>query len=112
MIVLFIKTVDSMGVAPKKNLYKELSLEIGVMDERSAMHYYYGFVRYIISELKKDNEVQLPELGKIFLRERKDKMLHNVNTGQRELMEGGYSVVFKPSRKLKSYFKAYGKGKK
>ena len=55
------------------------------------------------------------ELGKEMLsimRERKDKMLHNVNTGQRELMEGGYSVVFKPSRKLKSYFKAYGKGKK
>lgn len=98
-----------MSVAPKKNLFRELSQAIGVMDEESAMRYYYGFVRYLIRELKEGNEIQLPELGKFFLRERKDKVLHNVNTGQRELMEGSYSVIFKPSKRLKDYFKTYVK---
>src|SRR3989304_1219647 len=94
-----------------KNLYKELSMEIGVMDEKSTMFYYYGFIRYIIKKLKKKSEIQLPEFGKIFLRKRKSKILHNIHT-RMHVMTGGenFSIIFKPCKKLKDYFKLYEQG--
>jgi len=94
-----------MCAAPKKNLYKELSLSCGIADDYSSMRFYYGMVKYIIDELKKNGEISLPDLGTFKLKKHKAAKYFNVNKQQMDVSEEFKRVSFIPSKKMKNYFK-------
>ena len=93
------------GVAPKNKLYKALSIECGIADANSSMRFYYGFVRYVLKELKETGRIQLPEFGVFEIVEDKGRRMHGLKTGNIIKIPPVKRLAFRPARKLKDHIK-------
>jgi len=93
------------GIAPKNKLYKALSVECGVADTDSSMRFYYGFVRYVLRELRENGKIQLPDFGTFEVVTDKPRRYMDVRSGVASYLPEVKRVSFRPSRKLKEYAK-------
>ena len=94
-----------MGIAPRKNLFRELSAACGVADTDSSMRFYYGLVKHIIHELKKNGQIQLPELGTFKLKNVRPKRYFNVSKQAMDIAPESKRITFLPVKKMKDFFK-------
>ena len=94
-----------MPYQPTRKLFLELSAACGVADRKSAMRFYYGFLKYLIRELSETGPVYLPEFGHFKLRKVKSKRYFNVYKQAMDIAPECTRLVFRPAKRMKEHFR-------
>jgi len=94
-----------MPYQPTRKLFQELSAACGVADRKSAMRFYYGFLKYLIRELSETGPVYLPEFGHFKLRRVKAKKYFNVHKQAMDIAPECTRIVFRPAKRMKEHFR-------
>ena len=86
-----------------KDLYSKISARANYLDPEMAKEFYFALIKVIVSSVKEDGEIQLPNLGTFFYAENKPKRIRNVITGQLQMTGVQKLLKFTPCPSLKAY---------
>ena len=89
----------------KDYIFKRISEKCNYIDPKLAKDMYYGTIKAIISELRKNGKVTLPDFGRFKIHDYKSKSLIDINTGLKRTIPETKIMIFEVSGKLKSYIK-------
>jgi len=89
--------------AKKKRFFSMVSRNCNFRDEQNIRDVYYGMVKTIVQECKKDGKILLPGLGEIELKVRPRKTIMNVNTGEMGASQEYKVFKFTACNTLKKY---------
>jgi nucleoid DNA-binding protein len=94
------------SIKPEEFL-KLVSANSGI-DLETSKRVYYGMLRTITRELKKNRIITLPDLGDFYIKMFKEKAIIDYQTKQRKMIPTTPVVKFKPDYKVKAYFHDLG----
>lgn len=95
-------------IGPKKNeFFKEISLLAEFCDERLVKCVYYSLIKLITRSLRKYGRITLPDWGDFVLVWYPPKRGLDVKSRLPKTFSGCKKVKFRPSYKLKEYYKNF-----
>ena len=83
--------------------FEKVSEHCNYMDPKSVQKIYMGIENYIAQELLRNGEVDLPNIGKFYTQQCKERV-RKMPSGDTKLFPDVMMVRFKTSRKLKLLF--------
>lgn len=86
-----------------EDLFNEVSRRTNYLDINLIKDVYYSLVKVMVSELKRQGIVRLPDFGDLFLIFRKEKYAMDISTRKKSLMPQKRIVKFQTDTKLKKY---------
>jgi len=84
--------------------FKLLAVKAGISDLDTVKRVYYGMIKVLSGELRKNHVIKMPDWGEFVLRVYKARNTLNVNTGRIEFLPAKPTVKFNPDLKMKKYF--------
>ena len=90
--------------------FKLVAVNAGASDIQNVKDIYYGMIRTMSRELKKNQMVELPDWGKFVLKTYKARKIKDVNLGISRELPPTLMVKFVPDYKVKKYFSNFGDG--
>lgn len=87
-------------------LFAKISEKSGYIDPTTVAEVYYGLLKTITEELRAGNIVRLPELGDIYLQNRKNMTTFMFHTGGIHRRESVKVVKFSACTNIGKYFNA------
>ena len=88
----------------RKEFFSEMSKRMGYMDKKTVREFYYELLRAIITGIKEDGRIDVPDLGIFRIHEHRARRHKNV-AGYIEYLEATNTLKFDPCLKLKNYIK-------
>ena len=88
----------------EKLFFENVSSYCNYMNPKLVRDIYIATSRHLIQSLKRDGEVELPNIGKFYIKQYKERMGTNVNSGERTVYPDVMVVKFKPCRQMKACF--------
>ena len=85
------------------DFFEGVSALSGFCDKMVVENVYYGMVRSIIGQLRRGEDIFLPNFGTFYLKKMKERAARNVNTGMIEMLQEKRSVGFRPVKNLKNF---------
>ena len=88
-----------------KSFFQELSKRNNYADPEVTQKFYYGLMRLILDELKKNGEIELPDFGILSTTVWKERKIGLVNTSIAKVLPPTKVLHFRPCNKLREYIK-------
>lgn len=82
---------------------EKLSIYINKPDIKETEEIYWGFVKFIVQHLKKEEEVRCPHFGSFILSRMKPRKAIIPKTKERKFVGESRFVKFRPDYKVKNY---------
>lgn len=92
-----------MNLSEKNQLFNELAIVMNTVDVEVAKKFYYDFVKFVVSQTKKNGVLQLPNFGTFRIGSQKSRMGYMPRTGEMKWVQGTLSLRFKVNYKLRAY---------
>lgn len=92
-----------MNREEKRRFLEQLSIAINKPDLRETEEIYRGFVKFIVENLKKEENIQCPDFGSFILSSIKPREAIVPRTKERKRVGESRFVKFKPDYKVKNY---------
>lgn len=95
-----------MNKKDKADFFRLYSVKIGTGDVELAKRSYYALVKTMMSLLRTQEFVELPDLGKMFIKHVPAHKRHNVSMGVMVENSGFKEIKFCPCRNLSYYIRS------
>lgn len=89
-----------------KDLYNRISARANYVDPEMAKEFYFALIKVIMSGIREDGEIQLPNWGTFKYVEQQPKRIRNVISGRLQTTGVRKMIKFVPCQTLKSYVSA------
>ena len=94
-----------MNESDKNKFFNDLAIEINFSDLADVKKVYYGLVRTLTKGLRKEEKIELPDMGKFSIHKRKARETVVVGSLERRKLPAIKTLKFVVDYKLKDYIK-------
>jgi nucleoid DNA-binding protein len=104
-----LREIKKSGILDEERFYQLLSERCNYISKSQAKSFYLGLVNLMVTELRENGIVRLPNLGDFALIKQKDRV-GLAGTKRGALITGSHVLKFYPFYALRQYFAKFGSG--
>lgn len=101
-----LREIKKTGLLDEERFYQMLSERCNYISKDQARSFYLSLVNLVVSELRENGIIRLPNLGDFSLIKQKDRVGFAGKT--RTVFKGVHAIKFLPFYALRDYFSKYG----